>query len=235
MMNKSMFPKSRRTRHSKGQADHVDAWLMSYADLITLLFMLFVIFISVTVTKQNHSLSLQRGEPEHRAGQHKSGTLELGTSFDEAYRTLAGFILSHDADQYIAVEKTQRGIAVDISAIEFFDEGSANIPATQVPAIQEMARIIKNSMLENSTVEVEGHTDGTIAKDAKFTGWALSGLRAARIIGLLQEAGIDPAQMRATSYAGTQPLVPNQDAGGKAIGENQRRNQRIIIRLENPN
>lgn len=235
-----MFPQSKRIRHSKGQVDHVDAWLMSYADLITLLFMLFVIGISVSVTRHKQSQVVSHMESQEESGQHKSGyksgTLALGTTFDEAYRTLSGFVASQDADQNIALEKNRRGIAIDLSAIAFFDAESANIASTQLPALKAIARILKTTMGDNAMIEVEGHTDGIAHKDARFSsGWSLSALRAATIVGLLQEEGIDPALLRATSYGGTQPLVPVKDASGKMIAENRLRNQRIIIRLESPN
>ncbi len=233
-MNKGMFPKSSRVRHTKGQIDHVDAWLMSYADLITLLFMLFVIFISVSVSRQNHSPSVTMGEPEHPVGQHKSGTLELGTPFDEAYRILNGFVMSHHEDQSIALEKNKRGIALDISAIEFFDAGSAEIPLAQLPKLKALAKVLKAQMPEDATIEVEGHTDGDVTtRDGEIvSGWKLAALRSARIVELLQEAGIPMSSLRATSYAGARPLVPNQDAAGNRILENNQRNQRMVIRME---
>ncbi len=223
-------------RHSKGQTDHVDAWLMSYADLITLLFMLFVILISVSVSRQNHPMSMNRGvEQEHPVGTHKSGTLELGTSFDEAYRTLVGVIMSSDADQFISLQKTNRGIAIDVSAVQFFDDGSSNIPPAQMAIIVKLAQALKANVQPAYTIEVEGHTSG---KDAErgmpMNDWSLAALRAATIVNVLQEEGVNPAQLRATSFAGTQPLVPNRDAKGNDIESNRLRNQRIIIRMETP-
>jgi chemotaxis protein MotB len=216
-----------KRRHAKGQGDHVDALLMSYADLITLLFMMFVIFVSVSVSRNGNPLGLNRGEPPRPAGQKTSGTLELNTPFDEAYRMLVGFVVSHHADQAVAVEKTGSFVSVDLSAVEFFEKDSASINAAQAPALYEMARIILAAMSEGSRVAVEGHADPGV-----HNGWTLPALRAARVAELLQQAGVDPARIRATNFAGTRPIVPSRDPAGNAIRENQLRNQRIIIRLE---
>lgn len=224
-MYKSMLPG--RSRHIKGQADHVDAWLMSYADLITLLFMLFVILISISVQRQNQISGTHHGEPEHPAGLHKSGTLELGTPFDEAYRTLVGTVMSHDADQYVSLQKTGRGVSVDISAPRLFEDGSAVLSPQQLTFLRALAKTLKEHSAEHDAIEVEGHTDGGRGND-----WSLAALRAASIVELFQDEGLDPASLRATSYAGARPLVPNFDASGKPIADNQARNQRIIIRLE---
>src|SRR4051812_28542138 len=118
------FPKAKVKRHVKGQVDHVDAWLMSYADLITLLFMMFVIFVSISISHKDHTVSVSRGEPEHPYLKHLSGTLELGTPYDETYRTLVGLVVTNEADQHIAVEKSAHGVQVDMSSLYFFEPGT---------------------------------------------------------------------------------------------------------------
>ena len=229
----SSRPKSTRRRHVKGQDDHVDAWLMSYADLITLKVMLFVIFVSISVSKHEHPSEFTRGELEHPYLQKESGTLALGTPYDEAYRTLLGIVLSGSADQHIAVEKTSHSLSIDISAVQFFDEGSADIPGGQLPLLKAIAHSLKVGTLIQDNIEVEGYTDDETLKKSKFANnWELASMRAARIVVLLAGEGIDPARLRATSYAGNHPVVPNKDAAGNPILENRKRNQRVVITVE---
>jgi len=229
----SMIPKSRLRTHAKGQNDHVDAWLISYADLITLLFMVFVILVSITSAKPNHSSVATRGEPEHPYLQHRSGSLELGTPFDEAYRIIAGIVATHQADQSIALEKTDHSVIIDLSVTKFFEQGSADIPLGQLPLLQLIANALKTHMVANSIIEVEGHTDDAPPIGSPFANdWELSSMRAARIASQLAQAGIDPTSLRATGYAGNHPLVPNKDLAGHDIAKNHERNQRMIIKLE---
>ena len=58
-------PRTFLQKHVKGQADHIDAWLISYADMITLLFIVVVIAIPVTMKKRNENPDAPRGEPVH--------------------------------------------------------------------------------------------------------------------------------------------------------------------------
>lgn len=227
-----MRPKTFIRKHAKGQDDHVDAWLMSYADLITLLFMLFAIFVSASVAKHGHP-SLARGEPEHPYLQARSGTLALGTRFDEAYRTLAGTVTSFSADQYIAVEKIDRGITIDMSSLRFFARGSADIPTEQLPVLRALAQGLKNNLQDGDTIEVEGYTADEPVRNSPFANnWELSAMRAARITAVLIAEGVDPARLHTLSYADNHPLVPNVDARGNAIPDNRNRNQRVVIRVQ---
>lgn len=220
-------------RHSKGQDDHVDAWLMSYADLITLLFMLFVIFVSFNTSKHSKEQAVTRGEPEHPYIEQRSGTMSLGTPYDAVYRTLVGVVVTSQSDQYIAVEKSERGITIDISAARFFDRGTADIPVRELAVLKSMAHALRDRSLEGMSISVEGHTNDEPLSNSRFANnWELSAMRATQIIRLLVDEGMDPAAMRAVSYAGNKPLVPNNDVAGNAIVENRLRNQRIVIRIE---
>jgi chemotaxis protein MotB len=52
------------------------------------------------------------------------------------------------------------------------------------------------------------------------------------VVKFFLEQGIAPQKLRAAGYADTFPVVPNRDASGKSIPENQARNRRVVIKLE---
>lgn len=227
-MHRANF-KSNSRKLIKGQADHVDAWLMSYADLITLLFMVFVIFVSLSVMRPGEESEGDNGGYK----QTRSGTLALGTPFDETYRALSGIVASHHYDQHIALEKNHRSITVDISALRLFEPGSAAIAEDTVPFLKEVAALLKQHMPGKRFLTVEGHTDDDPMTRGHYDdSWELSTMRAARVTSLLVKEGIDPKRIAATGYAGSRALVPNEDAEGRPILDNRHRNQRIVIRLE---
>src|ERR1700733_6929969 len=115
------LPKSQK--YVKGQDDHVDAWLMSYADMITLLFIFFVIFVSVTTSKHSDGTSLARGEPVHPHIEKTYGLLQLGMPFDVIYSNLRGTVAAYGEDKTIAVEKTDKSLSIDMSAVKYFTPG----------------------------------------------------------------------------------------------------------------
>ena len=78
-------------------------------------------------------------------------------------------------------------------------------------------------------VEVEGHTDdvaivGALAERYP-TNWELAGARAARVVRLFQDEGIEGSRMRVVSNAEFDPATSNDSPEGR------RRNRRIGIRL----
>jgi chemotaxis protein MotB len=226
-----MLPKS-NPEAQKGQVDHVDAWLMSYADLITLLFMFFVIFVSFTTAQTSQSTSLARGEPEHPYIEKHNDVLTLDTPFESTYRNLTGIIIANNADQAIAVGKTSHGLWIDISVPTFFETGSADIREAELPVLKSIADTLKN-MPAGSTIEVAAYTDDDAPQNTKFANnWELSAMQAARVVNLLTQQGVDPAQLRATSFANNHPVVANNDVLGRPIAENRMRNQRVVINVE---
>ncbi|MEQ1704871.1 MAG: OmpA family protein [Rickettsiales bacterium] len=229
-------PKTFLQKFSKGHEDHIDAWLISYADMITLLFIVVVIAIPVAMNKENTNTEAPRGEPEHpyHIADH-TGLLAVNTIYDEAYRSLVGIIIKNNADEDIAVEKTETSMWLDISVPFIFEEGSAFIRDEQAETVKSLIRSVKKTIPAESTIEVEGYTDDTPLVESKYANnWELSSMQTARIAGLLIDSGIDANRLRITSYAGNSPIVPNLDEFGRPIDKNRIRNRRIVVKISVP-
>lgn len=209
------------------QEDNVDSWLMSYADMITLLLAFFVIFVSTSTPKQDELAAATKGMHD------RFGSLSLDTPYDGVYRDVVGIISSANQDRNIAIDKTTHGIQIELSALHFFGNESADIGADQLPVLMDIAQALKKGQLANCTIEIEGHTDDTAVGSPEFaTNWELAAARATRIVRLLIEQGVEPERLRATSYAATRPVAPNEDAMGTPIPQNHEKNQRVVIRVE---
>lgn len=218
---------TRMTPKRPQQEDNVDSWLMSYADMITLLLSFFVIFVATSKPQENELAAATKGMHE------RFGTLSLETPFDGVYRDMVGVVASNNQDRNIAIEKTSRGVQVELSALNFFQSDSADISTEQLPALMELAQAMKKGKLTNCIIEIEGHTDDTPVDSPEFaSNWELAAARATRIVRLLIEQGVEPEKLRATSFAQTQPVVPNEDAHGAPIPQNKEKNQRVVIRME---
>lgn len=228
-----MLPKI--ARRGKEKDDHVDAWLMSYADLITLLFIFFVIFVGTTYTtrtKPNESAPIAREQPANPYKERSFGLLNLANPFENVYQALSGVVDATSEQKNISVERTDRGVWIDISAFSLFAEGSADIGNAQMPLLQTVARAIAANSV-NANIEVQGYTDDAPPAHSVYANnWELAAMRAARVANWLAVEGVDPARISAVSYGPNKPVVPNADAAGKPIDENRSRNQRIVIRME---
>jgi chemotaxis protein MotB len=120
-------------------------------------------------------------------------------------------ITSHDQKNIVTIQEEL-----------LFDKGELEIKKSAFPILDELCRIIKR---DNSSVEVEGHTDNTL-EQAEDVGWKLSGIQAIAVARYFIERGkVDPRSIVAYGCSGYQPQVTNV---GK---ETRRQNRRIDIIL----
>jgi len=79
------------------------------------------------------------------------------------------------------------------------------------------------------TISVEGHTDNVPISTARFpSNWELSAARAGSVVRHLESRGLNPTRLRATGYADTRPIAPNDTPQNRAL------NRRVDITLEPP-
>ena len=79
-------------------------------------------------------------------------------------------------------------------------------------------------------IDVEVHTDDIPIKTPQFpSNWELSSSRAASVVKLFTERGIDPTVVRAIGHADAFPKKPNRDTEGVAIPENMSANRRVDV------
>jgi chemotaxis protein MotB len=123
--------------------------------------------------------------------------------------------------------------AWEMSSAAFFDSGSATLRSDGQAILLGVAAELKLDMFRDYRITVEGHTDDSPINTARFpSNWELSSARAAAVVRFFLEQGIPAAKLRAAGYADTFPKLPNRDANGNAIPENQAQNRRVVIRME---
>ena len=213
-------------RHAP-QEDNVDSWLMSYADMITLLLGFFIIFVSVSEPKTEKLHALREGV------KGEFGVIEMASPFDGVFRDLRGIIEKKDVLADVAVLHTDKSLTLELSTLAFFEPKSADLDAGRIPLLEELTSQLKGVDYLGAEITVEGHTsDVPIFSDVYPSNWELSSARATNLIRFFIDHGIEPTRLRALSYGQTRPKVPNVDLQGKPIEANQRQNERVLIRLE---
>jgi chemotaxis protein MotB len=222
----------RKRRHSVG----TDRWMVSWADLLTLLFASIVVlyasaarsgFPAVNSTKLSKPANLTEllaGRPESmqpKPVQPQSARPqpdELASSFDRLRESLGDEIGAGK----LQVSMETRGIVVSLRDQSYFKSGSDEIAPVALNSIGEVASVIRE--LPNS-VRLEGHTDSVPIHNEKFRdNWSLSAARSAAVLGLLESRfGIPAGRLAIAAYADNQPVAANESAEGRA------RNRRVDI------
>ncbi len=125
-----------------------------------------------------------------------------------------------DPDIEINVEKGV--VYISIADKLLFQSGSYNVTSRAKEILAKVAKVINSK--PNFEAMVEGHTDNVpYRKEPLLDNWDLSVKRSTSVIRLLQELGVNPAQLIAAGRADFVPLVDNDTA------ENRARNRRTRI------
>lgn len=213
-------------RRHQEQGD-VDSWLMSYADMITLLLGFFIIFVSASEPKKEKLSAIKDGM------QGQFGSVSLATPFQGLFRSLQAVIEGKNLLNDVAIEKTAKGVVLELSTISFFEEKSADFDESMVPALQELADKLASPDVFGTMIVVEGYTDDLDVRTDQFpSNWEFSAARAAHVVRFFVERGISPTRLSAVGYGSMRPKVPNLDVNGHAIVVNRKLNERVVIRVE---
>jgi chemotaxis protein MotB len=212
----------------KHTEENTEAWLMSYADMITLLLCFFIIFVSTSEPKEDKLAAATRGMKA------RFGMVDLSTPFDGALRVVQGVIEENKAFKALAVQKTERGLIIELSADAFFIDNTAEFVPEKMPMLEDVVDSFKDAGFQSYDVVIEGHTDDRpMSENTTFpTPWEFSAARAARMARLFEARGIDTKRLQVAAFGGVHPKVPNATSTGEVIPQNRERNRRIVISLE---
>lgn len=201
-------------------------WLLSYADMMTLIACFFILMMAfanydpVGFTKKTIEVSKHFNKDKYKSSQTKLQILQ-----EEIARhpeLVNKFKVSIVNDELI----------IKVSGSFLFQKDEYQLSEQAQFKIDALIDLIKNKN-SNYKIITEGHTDnrapGTNSPFA--SNWALSSARASSIIQRFEYFGFDPMHLVPLGLSDTQPILPNEDDDGVPILENQRINNRVIIKV----
>jgi chemotaxis protein MotB len=210
--------------HKKEEAED---WLMSYADMITLLMSFFIMLISMSHMDPVRYEQMQGGMAKD-IGRHEK-TQPMQSLKSDMASAMRGIKLD---ETKVAIGTDDRGLVLDLDAGTFFDAGSAKLKEEFFPALLKMAQTMNEEKYSAFQIEVQGHTDDEPTNAAVFaSNWELSAARATSVVRKLIDDGVAPARLGAVGYADTRPRVANRDINGNALAVNQAINRRVSIHI----
>ena len=197
-----------------------DRWMISYADLVTLLLALFIVLYAAS----DHGRARQIAAAFAAQNSGGNGILP-GNPDPDGKDNDTGKMLADNPVlmQKAKIQQTSRGLIVSISEAGFFAAGDASIS----PEAGRVLTALTDSLKNNGTpVRIEGHTDSTPISNSRFSSnWELSTARASAVLQKLIENGFPPDKLSAAGYGGFQPVADNSTPEGRA----QNRRVDIVI------
>ncbi|MFH1157328.1 MAG: OmpA family protein [Pseudomonadota bacterium] len=246
---------------NRGQEEHgIDDWLMTYADMITLLLCFFAIFLSVSVPKKAEFEQARQKVLEKFASPNSPEGIFAPTALPRGdvdpiessppvnpdvmrgrpmeaipltgYPSIVGNLV--DMGEEAAPKQIgDRITTIDLNSAPFFASGSSTLSDEGKTLLEPVIEKVNSDRFRNYQITIEGHTDDSPINTLQFpSNWELSTGRAASVVRYFMEQGIPAQRLRASGYADTFPKMPNRDDAGNPIPENQAQNRRVVIKLE---
>jgi len=218
-------------RKQKGKAIYVSTddgdgnWLISYADMMTLLFGFFVMLSAFSTPNAEKVEQLKRATSESLGGKYTR-------PFEGMSMDISSVLKQISLDRDVNIRETEDGVRLSIKGTLFFNAGSADLRPEAIDLLNRLSDILKIKA-QGFRIVVEGHTDDTpIATKFFPSNWELSSARAGSVVRLFESQGFDGHLLRPLGLADKDPLFPNRDSDGKALPKNQAENRRIVIRIQ---
>jgi chemotaxis protein MotB len=204
-----------------------ELWLVSYSDLMTLLFGLFVLMYAFAIQKDDRSLVMKDKLAKQFNGDVHTYVADLVTELKKDIVKIPDL-------QDIEVQENYEGVTIGFKTSLAFDSASSDLkPSMQAP-LNQMVESIK-ARASKYAVIVEGHTDDRPLTSGRYKdNWELSAARAATVVRIFEKDGFAPSHLTAVGMGSSRPSAPNRDQNGKLIPENLERNRRVMIRIAIP-
>ena len=203
----------------------LDDWMLTYADMITLLMCFFLLMLSISTIDLKMFEQIKKGL--------RSLDENTKTPLAEIKHDLDSLLINDIEQGKVIVDLGKKGIVMEFASSTFYSAGSADINPLAKPIIDKVTTAIKNIDYYKFDVDIEGHTDNVPINTLRFpSNWELSVARATNLVKFLINEDIDPERLKAAGYADTKPKFPNKDSLGVALPENQALNRRIVVRIQ---
>ncbi len=223
--------------------DDESTWLVTYADMMTLLLVFFILLYTLASYEMDgYKASLKEIHAKSDQKEKMSKLMELMDKLDpEAYTleevtglrtqdtelldSIKQMVRKTGQNKDIVTQFRDGKIIISISGAALFPSGSANLNNRALPVFDKMARIFDD--FPYYTINIKGHTDDKPISTRQFpSNWELSAIRATNVLKFLISKGIDPRRLTATGYGDILPRVPNTSE------DNRARNRRVEFVLE---
>ncbi len=225
-----------RPRHSKKSGHGGDGeaamahdesnWLVSYADMMTLLFGFFVLMYSFSKIDEKKFEIVRKDVARYFGGQ-----IRINPSVKKLEAEVKELVTQAGLDKKVELVARDSEIELRFQGSLHFVSGTAILTKDSAFVLEKLIDNIKRNIKADS-VTVEGHTDDEPIFSTLFpSNWELSSARASTVIRQFERYGFDPSKLTAKGYGSSRPLLPNRDSKGDPIPDNQDVNRRVIVTI----
>jgi chemotaxis protein MotB len=233
-----------RRRQPEEHVNH-ESWAIPYGDLVTLLLAFFVVMYSISSVSEgkyrvvSESLNAAfRGQPTTvvpiQVGAEAATTVAAPVvQLPDEIRSMALRQLAEQATEslqplimqgLVDVQAGDGFVEIAIRSDILFASGAAQL----APEAQQAIRLLGEALSAfPNSIRVEGHTDNIPVAGAAFaSNWELSAARAATVVRMLVDNGVDPRRLSVVAFGEFRPVLPNTTPDGRNA------NRRVVLTIE---
>lgn len=221
--------------------DEGEPWLLSYADMVTLLMCFFILFFSLDRSKgaisdperikarleSMISVDVPRPSSSSKSESASKAAAQTRKDMSKALKEITkelSIIFTLTAPESDTLELT-------FLTVNFFKPGRAELTLEGEKAIDQVFAKIKKSA-KGALLEVVGHTDSDkIVNSVYPSNWELSSNRASSVARVLIAKGFPAKDIKVVGHADTQPIAPETDSSGLIQYDAKKLNRRVVLRL----
>ena len=223
---------------------NIDAWLNTYADMITLILVFFILFFSMSSIDQEkyrqlvkaftadqetlEQLMMYETETEGGIGLEDPdvGNIDLHEieDLDELYAYLRNYVETNNLQASVHVEKSDNVVYVRFMSTLFFEPDRAVLKAGGKKILSRVGEALAQVEEITRFIRIDGHTAEASPGNDTVNNRDLSTERANEVLKYLETYYIgDPSKLYAVGYGLHRPIAPNDSE------ENRSKNRRVEI------
>ncbi len=214
-------------------------WLLTYADLITLLLAMFII---LWITSKQDTVKFKAvmegfqgifgkqsviltGGHSMLNGAVKGGPIPKFTPLIPLGKKMTDIAATAPSGApkgaNVSAVLGERGLIITLGENGLFDRGSADIKPQYKPFLK---KLVAKTLALGQPVRIEGHTCNLPINTAQFpSNWELSTRRATNVLRFFVQSGFSSKMLSAVGYADTRSVAPNDTE------EHRKKNRRVEI------
>lgn len=212
------------------QTSHTGGWIVSYADMMTIILTFFILLLSIsTIAQTKYELLVQAF-----TGEKAGNLMEVKEQIDKK-------IEEQGLSGEITTKLDMEGLTIEFSNALLFNSGEADLKPSGLSAFEAIESYLTTTLKPEYGLVIEGYTDDVPISTARFkSNWELSTSRAIHVMERLSASGLDSKRISVKGYANTRPATEvdiSNPAVMEALSDADREstrasNRRVIIRID---
>lgn len=204
-----------RPRPRAGAEEDGDGWLVSYADMVSLLLAFFVSIVAIVGLDEPTLENLVSGFIAETGG---TGDAARGREARDLAIEVRSTVAALPFGENASVVEGDGTVAIELAGAIAFPRGSAELDPEAVALVRGLAELLRDKAWRAFAIAVEGHTDAAPITTARFPShWELAAARATAVVRLLEAFGVAPGRLSAVGLGSSHPPSPGQPATDRLV------------------